>query len=171
MTETLSLVPSGWITPLALVLAVASTALTGGLFRPGPWYCTLRKPIWTPPDGIFPVVWPILYLAMTIAAWLVAISGTAWAIPALALWTWQLVLNALWSPVVFGLRRLGAGLVVILAFWIALAATTAAFFAASVWAGALMVPYLAWVTFATALNTALWWLNRGATMSSPASSM
>lgn len=160
MTETFAL-PSGWLTPLALALAVASAALTGGLFRPGLWYRTLRKPVWTPPDGIFPVVWPILYLAMTIAAWIVAISSAAWAVPALALWTWQLVLNALWSPVFFGLQRLGAGLVVMLAFWVALAATTAAFFATSVWAGVLMLPYLAWVTFAAALNAALWWLNPG----------
>jgi benzodiazapine receptor len=148
-----------WLTPVALLAAVASAAATGALFTPGDWYRGLRKPGWTPPDWLFPVAWTLLYLAMALAAWLVARSGSPLAIPALALWCWQLVLNAVWSPVFFGLRRTGAAAVVIAVLWLALAATTWAFFQVLAVAGLLLVPYLAWVSYAAALNLAIWRMN------------
>jgi translocator protein len=160
MGTTMSLL--AWLTPIALLAAVASAAATGALFSPGPWYRTLRKPGWTPPDWLFPIAWTMLYLAMALAAWLVAVSGAPMSFAALALWSWQLVLNAAWSPVFFGLHRIGAALAVILVFWIALALTTWAFYLAAPAAGVLMLPYLAWVSYAAALNLALWWMNPGA---------
>jgi benzodiazapine receptor len=91
--------------------------------------------------------------------WRVAGSGSAWAIPGLALWAWQIVMNALWSPIFFGLHRLGGALVALIGLWIAVALTTAVFFLADPVAGALMVPYVVWVTIAGALNFALWRMN------------
>ena len=96
---------------------------------------------------------------MALAAWLVARSGSPLAIGALALWCWQLVLNAVWSPVFFGLHRTGAAAVVIGVLWLALAATTWAFFQVVAVAGLLLVPYLAWVSYAAALNIAVWRMN------------
>lgn len=140
--------------------ATASAGATGVLFRPGAWYATLAKPAWTPPDRLFPIAWTLLYLAMTFAVWRVALTASPWALPGVALWGWQIVLNALWSPVFFGLRRPGAGLVVILALWLAVGATTFAFFQASALAGAIMLVYLAWISYAAALNLSILRRNR-----------
>ena len=148
-----------WLTPLALGAAVASAAATGSLFRPGAWYAGLRKPVWTPPNRLFPIAWTLLYILMAWAAWLVADSGSPVAIAALALWCWQLVLNAVWSPVFFGLRRIGAGLVVIACLWGVLALTAWAFRQAVPAAGVMLLPYLAWVSYAAALNLAIWRMN------------
>jgi translocator protein len=160
--DTQVLIPSlqAFLTPVALLAAVASAAVTGVLFEPGAWYRTLRKPLWTPPDWLFPIAWTLLYLAMALAAWLVATSGSPLAFAGLALWCWQLVLNTAWSPVVFGLRRLGTGLMVIALLWVAVAATAWMFVEVRPVAGWLMLPYLVWVSFAAVLNFALWWLNR-----------
>jgi tryptophan-rich sensory protein len=159
MQDALGSLP-GWLASVALLAAVASAATAGSLFLPGPWYQALRKPAWTPPNRVFPVAWTLLYAMMALAAWLVADSGAPDAVPALALWCWQLVLNAVWSPVFFGLRRIRAGLVVIAVVWLALALTTWAFFQVSTTAGLLLLPYLAWVSYATALNLAIWRLNQ-----------
>jgi len=94
-----------------------------------------------------------------VAAWLVARRGGPAARGALGLWGGQLVLNAAWTPIFFGLRQPGAALAEIAVMWVAIAATTVAFFARRTAAGALMLPYLAWVSFAAALNYAIWRLN------------
>jgi translocator protein len=148
-----------WLTLAGFLAAAFGAASTGTLFSPGAWYRTLSKPSWTPPDWLFPIAWTLLYLAMSIAAWRVAYAGDAWVLPALALWSWQIVMNALWSPVFFGLRRLGAALVVISFLWLAVALTTAVFLYVDAVAGYLMVPYLVWVSYAGALNAALWRAN------------
>lgn len=148
-----------WITLAGFLAATFGAASTGAIFKPGPWYRTLRKPSWTPPDWAFPVVWTTLYIAMAWAAWRVAYTPSPWAIPALALWAWQMVMNALWSPIFFGLRRLGAAMVALCGLWLAVAAATAAFFLVDPWAGLLMAPYLLWVSIAGALNFALWRMN------------
>ena len=97
----------------AFLAATFAAAATGTLFRTGAWYRTLRKPAWTPPDWLFPIAWTLLYLLMAVAAWRVALNPADLAPVGLAFWWCQLVLNALWSPTVFGLHRLGAGAVVI----------------------------------------------------------
>lgn len=147
----------------AIVLVVflglaAGAALFGAAFPPGDWYAALRKPPLTPPNWIFGPVWTLLYVAMAVAAWLVW-RARGGALP-LGLWTLQLVLNALWSWIFFGLERPGLALLEILLLLAALGATTAAFFPVRPLAGWLLVPYVAWVAFATYLNAGIWQLNR-----------
>ena len=138
--------------------ACGAAAATGAMFQPGAWYRGLTKPSWTPPDWLFPVAWTTLYLCMSLAAMRVALlPGTG---QALAFWSVQIAMNTLWTPVFFGLRRLGAGLVVLGFLWLAVAATLMAFWGHDWVAGLLMVPYLVWVTVAGALNHAVWTLNR-----------
>lgn len=145
-----------------LVLSFAASAL-GGLAT-GPaipdWYQSLEKPAWTPPDAAFGPVWTLLYIAMAVAAWLVWKRG-GWAAhrTALTLWVVQLVLNSLWSILFFGLRNPALALGEIGLLWLAILATLIAFWRVSRPAGWLMVPYLAWVSYASALNFAIWSLN------------
>jgi translocator protein len=152
--------PPAALTLVGVLAAVLAAGAAGSLFRPGAWYRRLKKPGWTPPDRLFPVAWTLLYLAMAVAAWRVALSPHRLAPAGLAFWTCQIVLNALWSPVVFGARRLRAGVVVIGALWVAAAATTWLFWQAVPPAGWLMLPYLAWISCAGALNFAIWRMNR-----------
>ncbi len=148
-----------WATLAGFLAATFAAAATGMLFRTGAWYRTLRKPVWTPPDWLFPIAWTLLYLMMAVAAWRVASSPAELASVGLAFWSCQLVLNALWSPTVFGLHRLGAGALVILMLWIAIAVTVVVFWQVDRVAGALMLPYLVWVSYAGALNLTLWRMN------------
>ncbi len=146
---------------LALWLALCfGAAAFGARFSPGEWYATLAKPAWTPPDWLFGPVWTLLYILMAVAAWLVwRRYGLSGARAALALFVAQLILNALWSWVFFGLQRPGLAFLELTVLWLAVAATTGAFWRLEPWAGRLLVPYLAWVTFAGLLNFALWRLN------------
>lgn len=146
---------------LAGWLAVAYVpALIGAPFAARAEYRGLRQPSWAPPGAAFGPVWTVLYLLMGLAAWLVSRRGGSAERGALRLWGVQLALNAAWTPLFFGANARGAALVDIVAMWVAIAATTAAFFARRTAAGALMLPYLAWVTFATALNFEVWRRNR-----------
>jgi tryptophan-rich sensory protein len=124
------------------------------------WYPTLSKPSWNPPSWVFGPVWSALYLAMAVAAWLVWLRRKDVEVRfALGFFAVQLLLNALWSPLFFGLRSPGLGFADIVLLWLALVPTTAAFFRVSRPAGWLFVPYLLWTTFAAALNFAIWRLN------------
>ncbi len=137
--------------------ACAAAATTGAMFKPGDWYSSLEKPSWTPPGWVFPMVWTSIYILMSLAAMRVAmLAGTG---PALAFWSVQIAFNTLWSPVFFGLHRLGAALVILCCLWLAVAATMLAFWAVDQVAGAMMVPYLVWVTIAGALNATVWRMN------------
>lgn len=146
--------------------ASIAAASTGALFEPGAWYKSLNKPSWTPPNWLFPVVWTVLYIAMAVAAARVAVVEGAQI--AMAFFTLQLVLNTLWTPVFFGLRRLRGGMVVISALWLAVAATTITFWQIDTIAGVLLAPYLLWVTIASALNFSVWRLNPNAVSGQPA---
>jgi translocator protein len=142
------------------LVACGAAAATGAMFQPGDWYRSLNKPSWTPPDWLFPVAWTTLYLCMSLSAMRVAqLPGTGLA---LALWSVQIAFNTLWTPVFFGLRRLGAGLVILASLWCAVAATMLAFWGHDWVAGLLFAPYLLWVSVAGALNYSVWSLNRGA---------
>ena len=144
----------GWI---AVSLAAG---LIGSQFLPGAWYASLEKPDWNPPNSVFGPVWTILYVLMGIAAWLVWRKvGFAGAPVALGLYFVQLVLNALWSYLFFGAHQPGLALVEIVVLWLVILATTMGFWRVSAAAGALLLPYLGWVGFATALNYQLWRLN------------
>jgi tryptophan-rich sensory protein len=142
------------------VLLVVVVASTGAMFKPGAWYEALAKPLWTPPNWLFPVAWTILYLMIAVAGWLVwREAGLAGAGPALTLYFLQLILNAAWSWLFFGLHRMDLAMIDIVALWLAVAATIAAFYAVSLLAALLLVPYLAWVSYAAALNFAIWQAN------------
>lgn len=125
------------------------------------WYMTLVKPSFNPPNWIFAPVWFALYLMMGIAAALVWQKG--WHRPdvsnSLMFFLLQLVLNGLWSTVFFGMQSLQGGLFIIILLLISLLITTKRFWAISSPAAILMVPYLAWVGFATVLNASLLALN------------
>ena len=125
------------------------------------WYPMLRKPAWNPPAWIFGPVWTVLYLMIAISAWLVwRERGFSRGAGALGLFALQLALNALWSPLFFGLRSPLAGFVDIVPLRAAILAVLVSFWTISPLAGALLVPYWLWVSFATVLNLAIWRLNR-----------
>ena len=129
---------------------------------PGDWYASLAKPDWTPPSWVFGPAWTILYAMMALAAWRLWRRLGARPLEArraLVLFAVQLALNLAWTPVFFGMQRPDLALVVILLLWVAIAATIVAAWQACKTAAALLMPYLAWVTFATALNMAIWRLN------------
>lgn len=146
-----------WLLFLIFLTACFAAGTTGAVFSPGAWYRSLNKPSWTPPDWVFPVTWTTLYLLMAFAGARVGMMDDNGY--AMALWSLQIALNALWTPIFFGLRRLRFALGVIAALWISVAATTLALFSVDTWAGLAFVPYLIWVTIASALNFSVWRLN------------
>lgn len=145
----------GWL--LACYLAAAVGSAAGGA---GPWYGALAKPAFNPPSWVFGPVWTVLYGMMGVAAWLVwrekrhrlrrVALGAFWA---------QLLLNAAWSWLFFGARRLDVAFGEIVILWLAILAVILLFWRVRPLAGALLLPYLAWVSFAAVLNFALWQMN------------
>jgi tryptophan-rich sensory protein len=126
----------------------------------GDWYSQLSKPFWTPPSAVFGPVWSLLYLLMGIAAWDVwRRTGVEFASAPILLFCLQLLSNTAWSALFFGLRAPGAAFMEIIFLWSLILATLVAFLRHSTLAGVLMIPYLAWVTFAAALNFAVWRMN------------
>jgi len=125
------------------------------------WYAALQKPVFSPPNWLFAPIWTILYILMAIAAWLVWRKGVDKrpVRAALVIFLIQLVLNALWSLVFFGLRSLIGGEIVIIILWIVLLLTILAFWRITKAAALLLVPYLAWITFAAVLNVSVYILN------------
>lgn len=150
----------GLIVITAVCLGVGGLGAMATSSQMDVWYTTIAKPSWTPPDKLFGLVWTALYIMMAVAAWLVwrPTGFTAAAIP-LTLFAVQLAFNAAWSWIFFGMQQPGWALVDIVLLWIALVATTILFFRQSVFAGTLLFPYLAWVSFAAALNFSIWRLN------------
>ena len=125
------------------------------------WQNTLQKPFFAPPDWVFGPVWTVLFILMGLALYLV---WTHWpaekAKLAMVLFGIQLFLNVLWNYVFFGGHMILNGLNLILLLFVAIGATTAAFYQIDKRAAYLLVPYLLWVGFATALNAGIWLLNR-----------
>ena len=146
---------------LCLLVGASSAAINAGSV--GGWYLTLTPPPGNPPNWLFPPVWTVLYLLVGVSAWLVwrhVGEGDVRAYGALRLWGWQLGIGALWTPAFFGLHSPGLALLVILALVAAIALTLRAFARVERRAALLLLPYLAWVVFATYLNAGFWWLNR-----------
>ncbi|WP_245427369.1 TspO/MBR family protein [Pleomorphomonas carboxyditropha] len=148
---------------LAAVAPVVAAAAVGNfatLPNITPWYESLAKPPFNPPNAVFGPVWTLLYILMAGAFFRILRSpeGAArrWAI---MLFLVQITLNAAWSVAFFGSHSPAAGLVVILLLDTAIAATIHAFLAVDRIAGGALVPYLGWVAFATLLNGSIWWLN------------
>ena len=146
-----------WLDFFIFLFACMAAGLTGSLFPPGQWYSELNKPIWTPPNWVFPVASPILYLCMSYSGATLASIHSAGS--ALALWALQIALNTLWTPVFFGLENIKVGLIVIFLLLLTVAICTYVFWMQSFLSGLLFLPYLAWVTFAAALNMAVFRLN------------
>lgn len=124
------------------------------------WYQGLAKPSFTPPDRMFTAVWFCLFILMGVSAWLVwRRTGFARGAVPLTCFAAQLALNLGWSILFFGFRSIGWALVEIVALWVAVLMTTIVFYRVSPPAGLLLVPYLLWLSFATALNALIWGLN------------
>lgn len=142
---------------LVFLALTFGAAVVGSQFGPGPWFEALQKPDWNPPNWVFAPVWTALYAMMAVAAWLVWRGGGRRG--PIVLFLLQLALNAAWSWLFFGLHRPDLALADIVLLWLAIVATLVAFARVSGGAAALMVPYLAWVSFATVLNASIWRLN------------
>jgi tryptophan-rich sensory protein len=146
------------------ILVCLAAGFIGSLFtRPAvsTWYAELSKPRFTPPDWVFGPVWTALYILMGIAAFLVWRRGWHHQVvrKALAVFGVQLILNALWSYLFFGLKSPMAGLIGIAVLGLAIILTVQRFLQVSRTAGLLLIPYFLWVAFATGLNLSIWWLN------------
>jgi benzodiazapine receptor len=155
---------------IARLIAACCVSLAAGLIGSfttvgdgfNSWYATIEKPAFTPPNWVFGPVWTILYLLMGVAAFLVwqkRLQSRTVRI-ALGWFLLQLVLNALWTPIFFGLHQIGWAFAVIVLLWAAIAVAMYYFSRVSKTAAILLVPYLFWVSFATVLNGSIWWLNR-----------
>ena len=148
---------------LGFIAVCFLAALTGAAYRPGDWYERLAKPSWRPPNWLFAPVWTVLYFLIAVSGWLVwREAGFAGAALPLAIYALQLVLNAAWTPLFFGLHRPDLGFLDIVLVWLSVAATIALFYPIHASAALLLLPYFAWVTFAAALNFAVWRLNPSA---------
>src|SRR6056297_702235 len=136
------------------VLVSLTPGMLGSLLsQPGQWYQQAARASFTPPGWVFGPVWTGLYVLMGIAAWRVwRVAGFRRAKLAFSLFALQLALNAAWSPLFFGLNRPGWAFVLLLAIWLAVQLTLLAFWTKSKLAGALLLPYQAWLTFAAVLN-------------------
>jgi translocator protein len=147
---------------LAALGCIIALVLGGALTRPNlDWYATLQKPGFTPPNGLFPIVWPILYAMTALSAWI------AWRAPGnesdrkrAFIWFFiQLAVGVLWSVAFFALHSPGLGLLVIMALLIAIVITIGLFDRLSRVAALLLIPLALWVCFATGLNFAILFLN------------
>ena len=152
---------------IKLIVSIAVPLLAGGVGAVATtpaistWYATLNKPWFTPPDWLFGPVWTLLYILMGLALFLV------WRSPksrtrdiGIALFAVQLAVNVVWSFAFFGLENTLYGVLTIIPLWVLIAATIFQFYKVSKGAAFLMVPYILWVSIATALNTAVYLLNR-----------
>ena len=146
----------GW-----LVLTFAAAGLGGiASARAADFYQELARPDWAPGAAVFGPVWTALYVLMGVAAWLVwRRGGFRAARGSLVLFVAQLAANALWTWLFFAWRQGALAFVEILALWVLILGTVVAFWRARPLAGALLLPYLAWVTFASALTFSVWRLN------------
>ena len=146
-----------YISLFVFLVLTTLMAWVAGAFAPGEWYEALAKPEWTPPNWLFGLVWPLLYLFIAIAGWLVWRSKGLGL--ALLFWIAQLVFNGLWSYFMFGLNEIDSAMIDIALLWLAIAGFIFTSWRISRLAALLFVPYLAWVSFAAALNLAVLQLN------------
>jgi tryptophan-rich sensory protein len=146
----------GW---LALVVVVAAIGAAASVHA-GTFYSGLVRPDWAPPPSVFGPVWAVLYVLMGLAAWIVwRKSGFRSARGALALFMAQLALNASWSWLFFAWHRGALAFADVVLLWATVLGTAVAFWRTNRLAGAMLLPYLAWVSFAAALNFSVWQLN------------
>lgn len=153
---------SPWLALLLWILLCAAAGAIGGIASANApeFYAALDKPSWAPPPGVFGPVWSVLYLLMAVSAWLVwRERGWARARGALGLFVLQLALNTIWSWLFFAWHRGALAFIDIVALLALIAATMVAFARVRRLAAWLLLPYLAWVSFATALSYSVWQRN------------
>ena len=148
---------------MVFIILCFSTAALGSVFTNSSlktWYPTIKKPSWNPPDKVFAPVWTVLYLMMAVAGRMVweRLSQKGFSAP-MALFFIQLVLNAVWSVVFFGLRSPGWAFLEVILLWVFISLTMISFWTVYWVAGVLFLPYLLWVSFAAVLNFTIWRLN------------
>ena len=147
---------AGWL----IVSFIAAGMGAAASVQAGPFYAQLVRPDWAPPAWVFGPVWTALYVLMGVAAWLVwRAGGFRAARSALTLFLVQLAANALWSWLFFAWHRGALAFADVLLLWVLIVATLIAFWRIMPLAGALLLPYLLWVSFASALNYSVWQLN------------
>ncbi|WP_254509639.1 TspO/MBR family protein [Anatilimnocola floriformis] len=145
-----------WLIVSFIAAAIGATASVNA----GPFYLQLQRPTWAPPANVFGPVWTILYTLMAIAAWLIwRVDGLRGARLALTLFFLQLAVNAIWSWLFFAWHLGAISFADILLLWTLIVVTLIMFWRIKPLAGALLIPYLLWVSFATVLNYAMWQLN------------
>ena len=159
---------------LSLVLSImlpiavgAVGAVYNAASRDYTWYAAIEKPAWIPPSWLIGPVWTFLYITMGFSVWLVwradrgqTVAGEHRVRTAFLVYAAQLGANAAWAPIFFGAKRIDIALAVIAVLLALIVATIRRFYQVNRLAGLLLVPYLAWVTFATVLNATIWQLNR-----------
>lgn len=151
--------PGRWLGLAGFLAAVTAAALLGVLGVTGTTdeYRNLNQPSWAPPSWLFGPVWTTLYAMIAVAGWLVW-RRTGWT-RALTVYAVQLTLNAIWTPIFFGAGQYGLAFIDIVVLWVLIGTTIWLFRPVSRPAAALLLPYWAWVTFATALNASIWHAN------------
>ena len=148
-----------FLTLLIFLALVAAAALTGMTYLPGAWYEALVKPDWTPPNWLFPPVWTVLYIMIAVAGWLVfEKEGFR---QALIVWVISLQINAAWSVLMFKEHQIALAAANIVALLFSIVIFISLTWKTNRLASLLFVPYLVWVSYATALNIAIWQLNPG----------
>jgi tryptophan-rich sensory protein len=160
MSEDRKIGASGWIGLVVWIAIVAAVAAFGGQFTTGQWYQELNKPEWNPPNWIFGPVWTVLYILMAISAWLVWLRRKVQPVyAALAAFIVQLLLNGAWSWLFFGEHRMDIAFAEIVVLDLMILVTIILFWRIRSLAAILLLPYIAWVSFAAFLNFTIWQLN------------
>jgi len=152
---------TSWFTLLLFIILCELAGILGSVFtiKAIPtWYKNLRKPSFNPPSWIFGPVWTILYLLMGISGYLILENNTKSL--ALIFFFVQLVLNAIWTPIFFGAKKLGLAFIELALMWITILLTILFSLKVSMLAALLLLPYLLWVSFAGLLNFSLWKINK-----------
>ena len=144
----------------ACIVASFAPGMLGACFPPDDWYARLAKSPLTPPGWVFPIAWSALYLTIGVALYIVWIHAPVRQRRiAVAVFAMQLFLNGAWSPLFFGCHAVAAALIDIGLLWLSIVAMVFAFARHSRFAAKLLLPYLAWVSFATYLNFEIWRAN------------
>lgn len=151
---------AGWLVWVGVSLAAGQVGNMLGNAAASRLYERLELPAWAPPAGVFAPVWILLYVLMGTAAWLVWRERTAVRGP-LVLFLVHLLFNAAWTGIFFGLEAPGLAFAEIVLLWLLIGLLVVLFWRERPLAGALLVPYFAWVTFAAILNYAIWRMNPG----------
>ena len=153
-----------WLGLLAWILVAFIPSATAAFLGPGEWYDALNRPAWTPPSWVFGPVWTTLYLMMGIAAWRIWVRhgfGDRSARRALVFYLVHLFFNAAWTWLFFGMQLLTAAAIEIVILWIMIVALVAMFWKLDRLAGAMLLPYLLWVTYAATLSIGFAVMNAG----------